>query len=97
MTEQMNITSLLPSSQLAGHSAVLISNIINLYNALLKASAVSASASPTGAGETSKVDWSTPEPVDLVKTTSREYRLIAFLEGRRQERKVWLIRSLSSR
>ncbi|KIM90910.1 hypothetical protein PILCRDRAFT_811403 [Piloderma croceum F 1598] len=80
-TEQVNITSLLPSSQLASsspsapvHSAAPISNITNLYNALLKAGVVSASATPTGAGETAKVDESKPEPVDLAKTTSREYR-----------------------
>jgi pre-mRNA cleavage complex 2 protein Pcf11 len=81
-TEQANITSLLPSSQIAssispsapGHSAVPISNITNLYNALLKAGVVSASATPTSAGETAKVDESKPEPVDLAKTTSREYK-----------------------
>ncbi|KIM71632.1 hypothetical protein PILCRDRAFT_804852 [Piloderma croceum F 1598] len=81
-TEQVNITSVLPSSQLAsstsasapGHSAAPISNITNLYNALLKAGVVSASATPTGAGETSKVDESKLEPVELTKTTSREYR-----------------------
>ena len=51
-TEQLNITSLLPWSQLTsstspsapGHSAAPISNTTNLYNALLKAGVVSASA-----------------------------------------------------
>jgi len=81
-TEQVNIIPLLPSSQPAsstspsapGHSSAPISNITNLYNALLKAGVVSSSATPTGAGETAKVDESKPEPVDAIKTTSREYR-----------------------
>ena len=62
------------SSSVPGHSAAPISNITNLYNALLKAGVVSASATPTGAGETAKVDESKPGPVDPAKTTSREYR-----------------------
>jgi pre-mRNA cleavage complex 2 protein Pcf11 len=60
----MNITCPLPSSQLAssnspsapGHSAVPIGNITNMYNVLLKAGVMSASTTPTGGGETAKVD-----------------------------------------
>ncbi|KIM78393.1 hypothetical protein PILCRDRAFT_11358 [Piloderma croceum F 1598] len=44
------------SPSVSGHSAAPISNITNLYNALLKASVVSASATPTSVGETAKVD-----------------------------------------
>src|ERR1700691_2273148 len=62
--EHVNITSPLPSSQLAssnspsapGHSAAPISNITNLHNVLIKASVMSASTTPTGGGETAKVD-----------------------------------------
>jgi len=57
-----------------GHSAAPISNITNLYNALLKAGVMSASGTPTGAGETAKVEENKPEPVDLAKATTREYR-----------------------
>jgi pre-mRNA cleavage complex 2 protein Pcf11 len=75
------MTSLLSSSQPAstplsasGHSTAPISNITNLYNALLKAGVVSASGTPTGAGETAKPEESKPEPVDPAKATAREYQ-----------------------
>jgi len=63
-TEQVNITSSFPSSQLAssnspsapGHSAAPINNITNLYNVLCKASVMPASTTPTGGGETAKID-----------------------------------------
>jgi pre-mRNA cleavage complex 2 protein Pcf11 len=73
----MDLSSLLASprstSTVPGHSAP-INNITNLYNALLKAGVVSASATPTGAGQTAKAEEHKPEPVDPAKATAREYR-----------------------
>jgi len=80
-SEQLDLSSMLlaknassSASSVAGSSAAPISNITNLYNALLKAGVVSASGTPTGAGETAKHKESKPKPVDAAKATAREYR-----------------------
>lgn len=78
-TEQLDLASLLASASTAPPAPVVasqvapISNITNLYNALLKAGVVSASGTPTGAGETAKAE-SKSDPVDAAKLSSREYR-----------------------
>jgi pre-mRNA cleavage complex 2 protein Pcf11 len=56
-----------PSSTSAG-------NIANLFNALVKAGVVSASATPTGAGATAQGEDSKPDDTDLEKKKSRSYR-----------------------
>jgi len=78
-TEQADLTSLLSSqstsiSSSASNPAAPISNITNLYNALLKAGVMSASATPTGAGETAKPEEIKPEPINPAKLSAREYR-----------------------
>ena len=77
-SEQLDLLSMLsarntsPSApSVAGSSAAPISNITNLYNALLKAGVVSASGIPTGAGEMAKPEESKPKPVDAAKARAR--------------------------
>jgi pre-mRNA cleavage complex 2 protein Pcf11 len=55
-------------------SSAAMGNITNLFNALVKAGVVSASATPTGAGATAKDDDSKPVVIDLEKQKSRSYR-----------------------
>lgn len=62
------------SSSGSSSLAAPISNITNLYNALLKAGVVSATGTPTGAGETAKDEGSKLEPIDVVKVIARECR-----------------------
>ncbi|EMD40783.1 hypothetical protein CERSUDRAFT_111367 [Gelatoporia subvermispora B] len=52
---------------------LVVNNITNLYNALLKAGVVSASATPTGAGATAKAEEAT-ENVDPARAAAREHR-----------------------
>ncbi|GBE79674.1 hypothetical protein BKA93DRAFT_758248 [Sparassis latifolia] len=50
-----------------------VSNIANLYSALLKAGVVSATGTPTGAGATAKAEEAAA-PVDPAKDAARKYR-----------------------
>ncbi|KDQ64608.1 hypothetical protein JAAARDRAFT_118249 [Jaapia argillacea MUCL 33604] len=58
----------------AGPSAPPISNIENLFSALLKAGVVSATGTPTGAGATAKAEEVKSEPVDIARVAARDYR-----------------------
>lgn len=79
-TESADLSSLLSLTQSISTSVPTpptpapISNIANLYNALLKAGVVSATGTPTGAGETAKAEETKPELVDPARTAAREYR-----------------------
>ena len=75
--ESTDLASLLSKVQGAvasASAAAPVGNITNLYNTLLKAGLVSATGTPTGAGETAKPDESKSEPVDAAKASAREYR-----------------------
>ncbi|KAF7978412.1 hypothetical protein HWV62_825 [Athelia sp. TMB] len=54
--------------------APAIGNIANLWQSLLKAGVVSSTGTPTGAGETAKVEETTVEAVDPPRLAAREYR-----------------------
>ncbi|KAF7969796.1 hypothetical protein HWV62_25973 [Athelia sp. TMB] len=54
--------------------APAIGNIANLWQSLLKAGVVSSTATPTGAGETAKVEETKVEVVDPPRLAAREYR-----------------------
>jgi pre-mRNA cleavage complex 2 protein Pcf11 len=57
-SEQLNLSSLSFQGAFSSTSlAVPISNVANLYNALLKADVVSATGTPTGAGETASPNF----------------------------------------
>ncbi|KAF7967370.1 hypothetical protein HWV62_34455, partial [Athelia sp. TMB] len=51
-----------------------IGNIANLWQSLLKAGVVSSTGTPTGAGETAKVEETKVEAVDPSRLAAREYR-----------------------
>ncbi|KAF7977675.1 hypothetical protein HWV62_3124, partial [Athelia sp. TMB] len=54
--------------------APAIGNIANLWQSLLKAGVVSSTGTPTGAGETAKVEETKVEVVDPSRLAAREYR-----------------------
>jgi hypothetical protein len=66
------------SSVLGLQTSAPTNNIADLFNALIKAGVVSASATPTGAGATVKEDAVLSQPVDAVKESRRSYRKLIF-------------------
>ncbi|KAI0952130.1 hypothetical protein AcV7_008030 [Taiwanofungus camphoratus] len=76
--EPVDLSSLMPSPPLSIPPAPAapsgpVSNIANLYSALLKAGVVSATSTPTGAGATAKAE-ETLRSSDPVRDASRQYR-----------------------
>ncbi|KAI0677557.1 hypothetical protein C8Q78DRAFT_1003278 [Trametes maxima] len=74
-TEQIDISRFLTSQQphVPSTSSAPISDISNLFNALVKAGVVPSSGTPTGAGATAKSE-EVVQPVDLEREASRSYR-----------------------
>lgn len=79
--EPMDLASILAAAQnpststptTAAPAVPAINNITNLFNSLVKAGVVSATGTPTGAGETAKTEENS-DPTEALKASARQYR-----------------------